>query len=144
MTQETPAESSGKSGVADIPAEILEAVEAWRKAADANAVKMEVNGEFRPIGDLDWVLKKSCGCARSIMHATAMDRTFYDMESAWHEIYSIDPHPHKRVRDREIKRMRAEGYVVVLMDRHEAVDLHRNGCPEHRRTERHQTGEETA
>lgn len=142
MAQETPAQAPGDGGPFDIPAEILEAVEKWRKAADDNAVQVAVNGEFRPIGDLNWVLKKSCGCARAIMYAAAMDRTFYDVESAWHEIYSSDPHPHKRVRDREIKRMRAEGYAVVLMDRHEAVDLYVKGCVIHRRENHALTGEE--
>lgn len=98
-----------------------------RLAQEQQAVKifLDVNGEPVSIHDCDWMLIRPCGCVTSIMSAYAAGEIYATEDDAWHEIYDVDPHPHKRVRERDIRRMKAEGWTVCVAKRDESVRLHR-------------------
>lgn len=91
-------------------------------------IHITVNEQLVPLRDCDWVLLTPCGCAVTIMTAVTGYETYPDAESAWHEVYDMDPHPHKRVRDAAIRKMKNDGYTMVAMLRSDAIAAHRKVC----------------
>lgn len=87
-------------------------------------VFLAVNGIPTPIRDCDWVLARPCGCVVSIMSAYSLDALCATESDAWHEMYDVEPHPHRRVRDVHIRRMQAEGWTVRVETRTEAARIH--------------------
>jgi hypothetical protein len=104
---------------------------ALARAREEIRLYLDVDGVPTSIHECDWILVKSCGCVCSIMHACSLGEIYATEDDAWHEIYDIEPHPHKRVRERDIRRMKAEGWTVRATTRDEAVRLFRMK-PDHR------------
>lgn len=113
----------------DIAAEVRKVREAMRTALEACDIHITVNGEVTPLRECDWVLLAPCGCAQGVMSAVTLDTVYSDAGSAWHEMYDmVAPHRHKRVRLQRIRHMQREGYTVVPMLRHDAVNAHKSVC----------------
>ena len=102
--------------------------ETFRKAMDDCTLHIPVNGVLEPLRECDWVLQAPCGCAVSVMSAVSLEGPVADEHAAWHEMYVFDPHPHRRVRERMIKRMKDQGYTIVPMLRTDAVDAYKVRC----------------
>lgn len=102
--------------------------ERMRAKIDACPVMVSVGGQTIPLKDCDWVLRESCGCVSSIMHAVTGDETHTDAQSAWHVMYDSEPHRLKKVREAGIKKRKAEGATVELMTIHDAVDAFKAPC----------------
>lgn len=100
-----------------------------REAEESCTLHIPVEGVLTPLRDCDWVLVAPCGHAVSLMSAVSWDDVVPDAEAAWHELYSTEPHAHRRVRDREIKRMKSDGYDVVPMLRSDAATQYTIPCP---------------
>lgn len=89
---------------------------------------LDVDGVPVSIHDCDWTLVKPCGCVASIMSACAAGEVYATENDAWHELYDVEPHPHKRVRETHIRKMKSEGWTVRVETRTKAVRLFRLKC----------------
>jgi len=111
------------------PEEVAEASRrvhaAIREAEQACDLHITVDGVLTPLRECDWVLRTPCGHAHSIMSAVDSVDVYTDAESAWHEMYDIQPHAHRRVRTQKITAMKGQGWTIVPMTRENAVKEHR-------------------
>jgi hypothetical protein len=123
MTDFTPQDTSSFSEKLSGALESLQ--NAMREARESCDLHITVEGRVVPLADCDWVLISPCMHAQSLMSAVHLDGVIASEGDAWHEMYDIAPHAHKRVREREIKKMKEAGWTIRSFLRQDAVILHK-------------------
>lgn len=97
-------------------------------------LSVEIDGVSHPLRDCDWVLRRPCGCAESIMHAVTSLVTVTSEDEAWEEFYCAVPRADRR--RRAIKAARKHGCTVALTTIHDAVRAWEAPCPHGKNPER--------
>lgn len=114
--------------VTDVDDETFAALRArWdaeKAAIEACEIHARVGDELVPLNACDWVLTSPSGAVVTIMSAVTAEAVYATAADAWHEMYDTAPHPHKRERERAIKRMILQGYTLRLMRSEDAIEAH--------------------
>jgi DNA-binding CsgD family transcriptional regulator len=109
-----------------LPKEVRAFMERMRAAEQACDIHVTVGGKLTPLRDCDWVLRRPCGHVSALMHAVHGEEVYPHPASAWPELYSADPSPYVRTRDRKIRAMQAAGWTVEVLTTEDAVKAHQD------------------
>lgn len=127
MLREDAVSADPTPSVPEIMSEAVRAfLEQERTAREECDIHVTVGGKTTPLRDCDWVLRRPCGHAVSIMSAVQIDDVYPNAASAWPEMYSDEPSPYVRERDREIRAMQKAGWTLEALRTDDAVKAHRD------------------